>query len=151
MNRDAAWFVLVLLLGASLLAVMVVPEDVANEDVAENNDASCPDGTEQTLNASSSTGYDCVYPDPHSLAHTHPAPTLEVTNVVDDGSVIALSGTVTHLHPTELLVALTFDGTSYDTQPNEQGAWSMTLTTSETGTLALHLFCLLYTSPSPRD
>ena len=72
MNRDAAWFVLVLLLGARLLAVMVLPEDEANEVVVENNEASCPDGTEQTLNASSSTGYDCVYPDPHSLAHTHP-------------------------------------------------------------------------------
>ena len=144
MNRDAAWFVLVLLLGASLLTVMVVPDGSNNEDAVESNDEGCPNGTEKISNASSSTGYDCVYPDPHSLAHTHPAPTLNVTNVVDDGSVIALSGTVSHLHPTEILVALTYNQTSQDTQPNEQGDWSLTIETGETGLLALHILSLIH-------
>jgi hypothetical protein len=129
--------VLVLLLGASLLAFLVAPDETSTDATLDTNDASCPEGTEKIDNASSSSGYDCVYPDPHSLAHTHSAPTLEVTNVVDDGNVIALNGTVFHLHPTEILVSLTYDEISHETQPNEQGAWSLTVTTNETGMLTL--------------
>jgi hypothetical protein len=140
MNKDAAWFVLVLLLGASLLAVMVMPEDAPNQDAVENNDANCPDGTELALNASSSTGYDCVYPDPHTLAHTHAAPQLEVTTVVDDGTTIAVSGTVTHLHPSEVQVSMVRIGLApAETQPNALGEWALSLTTAETGTFTLEL------------
>ena len=93
MQKDALWLVLVMLLGASLLVVMV-PEDETvpvNEDSIEDNtedevveESTCVVGTEKVLNASAENGFDCVPLDPHSMFHTHPAPVLSVSNVIDD-------------------------------------------------------------------
>ncbi len=140
MNRDAAWFVLVLLLGAGLLSFLVDPGSDSTQNGIESDKASCPEGTEERQNASAATGYDCVYPDPHALAHTHPAPILEVTNVVDDGTQISFSGTVAHLHPEELEVEAVLDGLSVGTtQPNAQGAWSLVFTTDSSGAFEVAL------------
>ena len=95
MGRDALWLVLVMMLGASLL-VLLVPEDepvsVNEDEPADENaeEGTCLVGTETVLNASAQNGYDCVPLDPHSMFHTHPAPVLSVSNVIDDGSTIAI-------------------------------------------------------------
>jgi hypothetical protein len=136
-NKDAAWFVLALLLGASLLAVMLVPEDEAEsmsgddteEETVEEN--TCLVGTQKVFNASAENGYDCVPLDPHSMFHTHPAPVLSVSNVIDDGSSIAILGVVDHLHPDEITVRLSLDeDVTISTQPNTDGAWSLTVQSS---------------------
>ena len=130
MNKDGAWFVLVLILGASLLAVMLVPEDEAvsvNEDETVE-ESTCLVGTQKVLNASAENGYDCVPLDPHSMFHTHPAPVLSVSNVIDNGSTIAVLGDVEHLHPDEITVTLRIDeDVSISTQPNTDGAWSLSV------------------------
>ena len=134
------WLVLVMILGASLLVVLV-PEDGsvsvnegetegdAEEEVVEED--TCLVGTEKVLNASAENGYDCVPLDPHSMFHTHPAPVLSVSNVIDDGSTIAILGDVDHLHPDEITVRLSLDeDVTIATQPNTDGAWSLTVQSS---------------------
>jgi hypothetical protein len=127
---------LVLILGASLLVVMV-PEDeavpVSEDDIEEeiSQEATCVVGTEKVLNASAETGFDCVPLDPHSMYHTHPAPLLSVDNVIDDGSTIVILGDVSHLHPDEITVSISFDeDASFSTQPNTEGAWSLSVQSS---------------------
>jgi len=136
MQKDALWLVLVLILGASLLVVMV-PEDeavpVSEDDIEEeiSEEATCVVGTEKVLNASAETGFDCVPLDPHSMSHTHPAPLLTVDNVIDDGSTIVILGDVSHLHPDEITVSMSFDeDASFSTQPNTEGAWSLSVQSS---------------------
>ena len=140
MGRDALWLVLVMILGASLLVVLV-PEDEpvsvndgdtegdTEEEVVEED--TCIVGTQKVLNASAENGYDCVPLDPHSMFHTHPAPVLSVSNVIDDGSTVALLGDVDHLHPDEITVRLSLDeDVIISTQPNTDGAWSLTVQSS---------------------
>ena len=136
MGRDALWLVLVMMLGASLL-VLLVPDDEpvsVNEDEPEDEtveESTCLVGTEKVLNASAPNGYDCVPLDPHSMFHTHPAPVLSVSNVIDDGSTIAILGDVDHLHPDEITVRLSLDeDVIISTQPNTDGAWSLTVQSS---------------------
>ena len=136
MGRDALWLVLVMLLGASLL-VLLLPEDEAvsvNEEDTEEEvveESTCLVGTQKVLNASAPDGYDCVPLDPHAMFHTHPAPVLSVSNVIDDGSTIAILGDVNHLHPDEITVRLGLDeDVVISTQPNTDGAWSLTLQSS---------------------
>ena len=136
MQKDALWLVLVMILGASLLVVMV-PEDEAvpvNEDDIEeeiSEEGTCVVGTQKVLNASAETGFDCVPLDPHSMSHTHPAPLLTVDNVIDDGSTIVILGDVSHLHPDEITVSMSFDeDASFSTQPNTEGAWSLSVQSS---------------------
>ena len=133
MNRDALWLVLVMVLGASLL-VMLVPNDepaLVNEDMEEEeitDENTCLVGTEKVLNATAPNGYDCVPLDPHSMFHTHPAPVLSVSNVIDDGTSVVILGDVEHLHPDELTITLSVDEeVSISTQPNTEGAWSLTV------------------------
>lgn len=136
MNRDALWLVLVMILGASLLVVLVpsdepvlVNEDSEEEEATDEN--TCLVGTEKVLNATAPNGYDCVPLDPHSMFHTHPAPVLSVSNVIDDGTSVAILGDVDHLHPSELTITLSVnEDVSISTQPNTQGAWSLTLQSS---------------------
>ena len=140
MGRDALWLVLVMILGASLLVVLVPEdesvsvndgdtEDGTEEEVVEEN--TCLVGTQKVLNASAENGYDCVPLDPHSMFHTHPAPVLSVSNVIDDGSTVALLGDVDHLHPDEITVRLSLDeDVIISTQPNTDGAWSLTVQSS---------------------
>ena len=136
MGRNAMWLVLMMFLGASLL-VMILPEDepdsssevVVEEEVVE--EITCAVGTEKVLNASATNGYDCVFLDPHSMFHTHPAPVLSVNNVIDDGSTIAILGDVDHAHPDEITVTMRFDeDVSISTQPNTDGAWSLSVQSS---------------------
>ncbi|MED5566431.1 MAG: YHYH protein [Candidatus Thermoplasmatota archaeon] len=136
MGRDALWLVLVMLLGASLL-VLLLPEDEAvsvNEEDTEEEvveESTCLVGTQKVLNASAPDGYDCVPLDPHAMFHTHPAPVLSVSNVIDDGSTIAILGDVDHLHPDEITVRLSLDeDVVISTQPNTDGAWSLTVQSS---------------------
>ncbi|GIR76401.1 MAG: hypothetical protein CM15mP78_11000 [Candidatus Poseidoniales archaeon] len=136
MGRDALWLVLVMLLGASLL-VLLLPEDEAvsvNEEDTEEEvveESTCLVGTQKVLNASAPDGYDCVPLDPHAMFHTHPAPVLSVSNVIDDGSAIAILGDVNHLHPDEITVRLSLDeDVVISTQPNTDGAWSLTVQSS---------------------
>ena len=136
MSRDALWLVLVMILGASLLVVLVpndepalVSEDLEEEETFDEN--TCLVGTEKVLNATAPNGYDCVPLDPHSMFHTHPAPVLSVSNVIDDGTSVAILGDVEHLHPDELTITLSVDeDVSISTQPNTEGAWSLTLQSS---------------------
>ena len=129
-----------MILGASLLVVLV-PEDEpvsvndgdtegdTEEEVVEED--TCIVGTQKVLNASAENGYDCVPLDPHSMFHTHPAPVLSVSNVIDDGSTVALLGDVDHLHPDEITVRLSLDeDVIISTQPNTDGAWSLTVQSS---------------------
>ena len=136
MGRDALWLVLVMLLGASLL-LLLLPEDEAvsvNEEDTEGevvDESTCLVGTQKVLNASAPDGYDCVPLDPHAMFHTHPAPVLSVSNVIDDGSAIAILGDVNHLHPDEITVRLSLDeDVVISTQPNTDGAWSLTVQSS---------------------
>ncbi|MEC8816447.1 MAG: YHYH protein [Candidatus Thermoplasmatota archaeon] len=136
MGRDALWLVLVMLLGASLL-VLLLPGDEAvsvNEEDTEEEvveESTCLVGTQKVLNASATDGYDCVPLDPHAMFHTHPAPVLSVSNVIDDGSAIAILGDVNHLHPDEITVRLSLDeDVVISTQPNTDGAWSLTVQSS---------------------
>jgi hypothetical protein len=139
MQNNALWLVLVMILGASVL-VLVVPDDEAsvNEDDTEDEieeetveESTCLVGTQKVLNASAPNGYDCVPLDPHSMFHTHPAPVLSVSNVIDDGSTIAILGDVDHLHPDEITVRLSLDEDfTLSTQPNTDGAWSLSIQSS---------------------
>ncbi|MDP6195589.1 MAG: hypothetical protein QF880_07745, partial [Candidatus Poseidonia sp.] len=136
MQKDALWLVLVMILGASLLVTMVqedesvsVNEDDTEEEIIE--ESTCLVGTQKVLNASAVNGFDCVPLDPHAMFHTHPAPVLSVSNVIDDGSTIAILGDVEHLHPDEVAVTLSLDeDVSISTQPNMDGAWSLSVQSS---------------------
>ena len=58
-------------------------------------------------NVSLGEGYECT--DRASITHAHPAPVLSVSNVIDNGSAIAIFGDVDHLHPNEISVRLSLD------------------------------------------
>jgi len=125
------WLILVMILGASLGIVMLPDSTAMDEDNSEDesrNEGTCIVGTQKVLNTSSEQGYDCIPLDPHAMFHSHPAPVLSVSNVIDDGSTIAVLGDVDHLHPDEVTVTLRFDEDgSIFTQPNTDGAWSLSV------------------------
>jgi len=147
MQRNIAWLILVMVLSGSLLALLVIPnESESDEQATSTEDISCPEGAEKVSNSSSATGFDCLYPDPHGLAHTHPAPLLTVSNAVDDGSSVTFEGTVDHLHPNELVVEVRLDQQApVETQPNTTGSWSVVVEFDGTGVLN---FVLLASHPS---
>ena len=54
-----------------------------------------------------------------------------MSNVIDNGSAIAIFGNVDHLHPNEIIVRLSLDeDVTISTQPNMDGAWSLTVNSS---------------------
>ena len=138
-RRDAVWLVLVLVLGVSLLAVLLPNEDASSTDDVSTLEP-CPEGTEEVLNASAPNGVDCVSIDQHTTAHVHPEPTLSVTNVVDDGNLVILTGSVSHLHPAEVMVSMTLNGSpAGSTSPNGEGSWSLTVEPGGLGPFFLNL------------
>ncbi len=147
MQRNVAWLVLTMVLAGSLLALLADPdESESDEQTTNTEDITCPEGTEKVSNSSSATGFDCSYPDPHSLEHTHPAPLLTVSNVVDDGSSVTFEGAVDHLHPNELVVEVRLDQQApVETQPNTTGSWSVVVEFDGPGVLN---FVLLASHPS---
>ena len=147
MQRNVAWLVLAMVLAGGLLALMIDPDESESDEQATNTeDITCPEGAEKVSNTSSATGFDCLYPDPHGLAHTHPAPLLTVSNAVDDGSSVTFEGTVDHLHPNELVVEVRLDQQApVETQPNTTGSWSVVVEFDGTGVLN---FVLLASHPS---
>ena len=147
MQRNVAWLVLAMVLAGGLLALMIDPDESESDEQATNTeDITCPEGAEKVSNSSSATGFDCLYPDPHGLAHTHPAPLLTVSNAVDDGSSVTFEGTVDHLHPNELVVEVRLDQQApVETQPNTTGSWSVVVEFDGTGVLN---FVLLASHPS---
>jgi hypothetical protein len=63
----------------------------------------------------------CIYPDP----------VLSVSNVIDDGSTIAIFGDVDHFHPDEITISLSADeDVIISTKPNIDGDWSLTMQSS---------------------
>jgi len=133
MQNNALWLVLVMILGASVLVLVSLDDEAVsvNEDDTEEEtveESTCLVGTQKVVNASAENGFDCVPLDPHSMFHTHPAPVLSVSNVIDDGSTIAILGDVDHLHPDEITVSLIIDEDfSISTQPNTDGAWTLSV------------------------
>ena len=128
MNRDLVWLVCVLLLGGSIL-VIVNSEDETNPNFIDIQELTCPLGEVLVSNTSLAEGYECIPFDPHTISHTHPDPVLTVTDVVDDGSTVVVTGSVNHQHPDEITV-LADQGVSISpviTQPNLNGAWSLIL------------------------
>ena len=128
MNRDLVWLVCVLLLGGSIL-VIVNSEDETNPNFIDIQELTCPLGEVLVSNTSLAEGYECIPFDPHTISHTHPVPVLTVTDVVDDGSTVVVTGSVNHQHPDEITV-LADQGVSISpviTQPNLNGAWSLIL------------------------
>ena len=128
MNRDLVWLVCVLLLGGSIL-VIVNSEDETNPNFIDIQELTCPLGEVLVSNTSLAEGYECIPFDPHTISHTHPVPVLNVTDVVDDGSTVVVTGSVNHQHPDEITV-LADQGVSISpviTQPNLNGAWSLIL------------------------
>ena len=128
MNRDLVWLVCVLLLGGSIL-VIVNSEDETNPNFIDIQELTCPLGEVLVSNTSLAEGYECIPFDPHTISHTHPVPVLTVTDVVDDGSTVVVTGSVNHQHPDEITV-LADQGVSISpviTQPNLKGAWSLIL------------------------
>ena len=127
MSRDVVWLVVVLILGGSILVLLNSEEDDSN--VVDIEELTCPLGDILVSNTSLAEGYECIPFDPHTMFHTHPAPVLTVTNVVDDGTLVVVTGNVNHLHPDEITVrADKGENTSpATTQPNLNGAWSLTI------------------------
>ena len=126
-NRDLVWLVVVLILGGSILALLNSEED--NSNLIDIEDLTCPPGEILVSNNSITEGYECIPFDPHTIFHTHPDPVLTVTDVVDDGTLVVVTGNVDHLHPDEITVRGD-QGESMSpaiTQPNLNGAWSLTL------------------------
>jgi len=153
MQRNVAWLVLATVLAGSLLALLADPDESESDEQATNTeDITCPEGTEKVSNSSSATGFDCSYPDPHSLDHTHPAPLLTVSNVVDDGSSVTFEGAVDHLHPNELVVEVRLGQQApVETQPNTTGSWSVVVDTDEKGTLTFLLQASHPSEGTPSD
>ena len=127
MNRDAAWLVVVLILGGSILALLNSEED--NSNLIDIEELTCSPGEVLVSNTSLVEGYECIPFDPHTISHTHPEPVLTVTYVVDDGTLIVVTGSVDHLHPDEITVRADQGGSMSPTttQPNINRAWSLTL------------------------
>ena len=127
MNRDAVWLVVVLILGGSILGLLNSKED--NSNLIDVEELTCSPGEILVSNASLVEGYECILFDPHTISHTHPDPVLTVTDVVDDGTLVVVTGNVDHLHPDEITVRAEQGGSMSPaiTQPNLNGAWSLTL------------------------
>ena len=179
MNRDIVWLIIVIILGGNNL-VMLNSENATDPNLIHIEELTCSLGEILVSNVSLGEGYECTEFDPHSITHAHPAPVLSVSEMVDDGSTIAILGDVDHLHPDEITVSLSLDeNVTISTLPNIDGAWSLTVqssaeqfylnitanhdleeTTSDTTFIEINRTtteigdsdtCLLYTSPSPRD
>lgn len=127
MSRDVVWLVVVLILGGSILVLLNSEEE--NSNLVDIEELTCPLGDILVSNTSLAEGYECIPFDPHTMFHTHPAPVLTVTDVVDDGTLVVVTGNVNHLHPDEITVrAEKGENTSpVTTQPNLNGAWSLTI------------------------
>jgi len=133
MKRDLVWIVLVLILGGSVLVLLNSGEDT-DSNLNEVERITCPEGEALVENSSNSDGYHCVLIDPHDEAHTHPAPTLTITNVVDNGSTITIDGVVAHLHPSEVVVIVSLNsGTEQSVSVNDQAEWSVLLQSDAEG------------------
>ena len=130
MNRDFVWFVIVIILGGNTL-VMLNSEEAIDPNLIDIEELTCSLGEIMVSNVSLGEGYECTEFDPHSITHAHPAPGLSVSNVIDNGSAIAIFGDVDHLHPNEISVRLNLDeDVTISTQPNMDGAWSLTVNSS---------------------
>ena len=137
MKRDLVWIVLVLILGGSVLVLLDSGEDT-DSNLNEVERITCPEGEALVENASNPDGYDCILLDPHDEAHTHPAPTLTVTNVVDDGSTIAIDGVVAHLHPSEVVVTVSVNsGNEQSVSVSDQAEWSVFLQSDAEGLVSI--------------
>ena len=130
MKRDFVWFVIVIILGGNTL-VMLNSEEATDPNLIDIEELTCPLGEILVSNVSLGEGYECTEFDPHSIIRAHPAPVLSVSNVIDNGSAIAIFGDVDHLHPNEISVSLNLDeDVTISTQPNMGGAWSLTVNSS---------------------
>ncbi|MGA0380563.1 MAG: hypothetical protein ACO3NJ_07170, partial [Candidatus Poseidoniaceae archaeon] len=137
MKRDLVWIVLVLILGGSVLVLLNSGEDT-DSNLNEVERITCPEGEALVENSSDSDGYHCVLIDPHDKVHTHPAPTLTITNVVDNGSTIAIDGVVAHLHPSEVVVTVSVNsGTEQSVSVNDQAEWSVFLQSDAEGIVTI--------------
>ena len=125
MNRDFVWLVVVVILASNTL-LLLSSEDAVDPNLIDIEDLTCSSGEILVSNTSLIEGYDCTEFDPHSITHAHPAPMLSVSNVIDDGSTIAILGDIDHPHPDEITVRLSLDkGVTISTLPNKDGAWSL--------------------------
>ena len=128
MNRDFVWLVVVVILASNTL-LLLSSEDAVDPNLIDIEDLTCSSGEILVSNTSLIEGYDCTEFDPHSITHAHPAPMLSVSNVIDDGSTIAILGDIDHPHPDEITVRLSLDeGVTISTLPNKDGAWSVSYT-----------------------
>ena len=130
MSRDVVWLVIVIILGGNTL-VMLNSEEASDPNLIDIEELSCSLGEILVSNTSLVEGYECTEFDPHSIIHTHPAPVLSVSNVIDDGFTIAIFGDIDHLHPDEITVRSSPDeDITISTQPNTDGDWSLTMQSS---------------------
>ena len=130
MNRDIVWLIIVIILGGNNL-VMLNSENATDPNLIHIEELTCSLGEILVSNVSLGEGYECTEFDPHSITHAHPAPVLSVSEMVDDGSTIAILGDVDHLHPDEITVSLSLDeNVTISTLPNIDGAWSLTVQSS---------------------
>lgn len=130
MNRDIVWLIIVIILGGNNL-VMLNSENATDPNLIDIEELTCSLGEILVSNVSLGEGYECTEFDPHSITHAHPAPVLSVSEMVDDGSTIAILGDVDHLHPDEITVSLSLDeNVTISTLPNIDGAWSLTVQSS---------------------
>ena len=130
MNRDIVWLIIVIILGGNNL-VMLNSENATDPNLIHIEELTCSLGEILVSNVSIGEGYECTEFDPHSITHAHPAPVLSVSEMVDDGSTIAILGDVDHLHPDEITVSLSLDeNVTISTLPNIDGAWSLTVQSS---------------------
>ncbi|MEL0336710.1 MAG: YHYH protein, partial [Euryarchaeota archaeon] len=130
MSRDVVWLVIVIILGGNTL-VMLNSEEARDPNLIDIEELSCSLGEILVSNTSLVEGYECTEFDPHSIIHTHPAPVLSVSNVIDDGFTIAIFGDIDHLHPDEITVRSSPDeDITISTQPNTDGDWSLTMQSS---------------------
>ena len=127
MQRDFVLLVIVIILGGNTL-VLLSSEDASDPNLIDIEDLTCSFGEILVSNTSLAEGYECTEFDPHSITHPHPAPVLSVSNVIDDGSTIAILGDIDHLHPDEITVKLSLDENfTISTKPNTDGTWSLTV------------------------
>ena len=127
MNRDLVLLVVVLVLGGSILTLLNAEDN--NSNLIDIEELTCPPGEILVSNTSLAEGYECIPFDPHIISHNHPSPVLTVANVVDNGTLVIVTGNVDHLHPDEITVRA-FQGESMSpavTQPNLNGDWSLIL------------------------
>ncbi|MGB1495746.1 MAG: hypothetical protein ACPG8U_04585, partial [Candidatus Thalassarchaeaceae archaeon] len=123
MQRDFVLLVIVIILGGNTL-VLLSSEDASDPNLIDIEDLTCSFGEILVSNTSLAEGYECTEFDPHSITHPHPAPVLSVSNVIDDGSTIAILGDIDHLHPDEITVKLSLDENfTISTKPNTDGTW----------------------------